>query len=51
MPFEEDPDESDIWFFDHVYHEQMFNMVRRINHNEVIIGWYSSGPKIKKNDI
>jgi len=51
VPFEEDPDESDIWFFDHVYHEQMFNMVRRINHNEVIIGWYSSGPKIKKNDI
>jgi 26S proteasome regulatory subunit N8 len=51
VPFEEDAQEPDIWFFDHIYHEQMFNMMRRINAKERIVGWYSSGPKIKRNDI
>ena len=51
VPFEEDKDEPSIWFFDHIYHEQMFNMMRRINGREKIIGWYSSGPKIRKPDI
>jgi len=48
LPFEED---KDIWFLDHVYHEDMFGMFRRINAKEKIVGWYSSGPTIKKNDI
>lgn len=51
VPFEEDGDESDIWFFDHIYHEQMFNMMRRINSKEKIMGWYSTGPDIRRNDI
>jgi 26S proteasome regulatory subunit N8 len=29
----------------------MFNMMRRINGREKIIGWYSTGPEIRKNDI
>jgi 26S proteasome regulatory subunit N8 len=29
----------------------MFNMMRKINSKEKIIGWYSSGPQIKKADI
>jgi 26S proteasome regulatory subunit N8 len=44
VPFEEDPHDSQIWFFDHVYHEQMFDMMRKINYTEVIVGWYSTGP-------
>jgi len=51
VPFEEDAEEPDIWFFDHIYHEQMFNMLRRINSKEMIMGWYSTGPEIRKNDI
>ncbi len=52
VPFEEDKDEPDsVWFFDHIYHENMFNMMRKINSKEKIIGWYSTGPDIKKNDI
>ena len=51
VPFEEDLDEPDVWFFDHIYHEEMFNMMRRINGREKIIGWYSTGPQSKKNDI
>jgi len=29
----------------------MFEMQNRINSREKIIGWYSTGPKIKQNDI
>lgn len=29
----------------------MFAMFRKVNASEKVIGWYSSGPKIKPNDI
>ena len=29
----------------------MYNMMRRINGREKIIGWYSTGPDIRKSDI
>jgi len=51
VPFDEDLNEPSVWFFDHVYHETMYNMMRKIHSKEKIIGWYSSGPKIKKADI
>lgn len=48
IPFEED---KDVWFLDHVYHEDMYGMYRKIQSKERIVGWYSSGPTISKNDI
>mgnify|MGYP003905828309 FL=1 len=51
VPFEEEKDDENIWFFDHIYHENMFNMMRKINSREKIIGWYSTGPDIKESDI
>jgi 26S proteasome regulatory subunit N8 len=51
VPFEEEKDDQSIWFFDHIYHERMFNMMRRINGREKIIGWYSTGPDIRQSDI
>lgn len=51
VPFEEDPQEPNVWFFDHIYHEQMYNMFRKIHFKEKIVGWYSTGPQIKKADI
>jgi proteasome lid subunit RPN8/RPN11 len=51
VPFDEDLQEPTVWFFDHIYHETMFGMMRKINSKEKIIGWYSSGPGIKKADI
>ena len=51
LPFEEDLRDLDVWFFDHLYMEEMFTMMRRINGKEKIVGWYSSGCDIKKNDI
>ena len=51
VPFDEDLQDPQVWFFDHVYHEDMFNMMRKINSRERIVGWYSSGPAIKKADV
>lgn len=48
IPFEDD---EDIWFVDHIYHEEMYMMFRKINSKEKIVGWYSSGPTIRKSDI
>lgn len=29
----------------------MYEMHQKINYKEVIVGWYSSGPKIRPHDI
>lgn len=51
VPFEEDPRDKKVWFVDHIYNETMFEMHQKINYKEVIVGWYSSGPKIRPHDI
>jgi len=51
VPFEEDPKDPQVWFLDHNYHEQMFAMVKKVNQKERIVGWYSTGPKIKPSDL
>lgn len=51
VPFEEDPRAPGIWFFDHNYHEEMYAMFKKVNAKEKVIGWYSTGPKIRPSDI
>ncbi|KAL6580949.1 26S proteasome non-ATPase regulatory subunit 7 A [Orobanche minor] len=51
VPFEEDDRDPSIWFVDHNYHESMFSMFRRINAKEHVVGWYSTGPKLRENDL
>jgi len=51
VPFEEDAKKPDIWFFDHHYLEDMFGMFKKVNAKEKIIGWYSTGPKLRPNDL
>jgi len=51
VPFEEDSKNPKIWFLDHNYHENMWAMFRKVNAAERVIGWYSSGPKIKPDDL
>ena len=51
IPFEEDPKDKKVWYVDHVYSEQMLEMFQKINSKEKIVGWYSSGPKIRPHDI
>jgi len=51
VPFEEDSKNPSIWYLDHNYHENMWAMFRKVNASEKVIGWYSSGPKIKPADL
>lgn len=51
VPFEEEDKDPSIWFLDHLYHESMFSMFKRINAKEHVVGWYSTGPKIRENDL
>eukprot|EP00245_Coleochaete_scutata_P002325 TRINITY_DN13033_c0_g1_i1.p1 TRINITY_DN13033_c0_g1~~TRINITY_DN13033_c0_g1_i1.p1 ORF type:complete len:307 (-),score=72.90 TRINITY_DN13033_c0_g1_i1:395-1315(-) len=52
VPFEEQDDKDPtIWFLDHNYHEQMLGMFRKINAKEHVVGWYSTGPKLRESDL
>jgi len=51
VPFEEDPRDPQVWFLDHNFHETMFTMFKKVNQKERVVGWYSSGPKIKPSDL
>jgi len=51
VPFEEDPRDPQVWFVDHNFHENMFAMFKKVNQKERVVGWYSTGPKIKPSDL
>ncbi|KAF8118750.1 hypothetical protein N665_0002s0063 [Sinapis alba] len=51
VPFEEDEKDPSIWSFDHNHHESMFLMFKGINAKEVVVGWYSTCPKLRENDL
>jgi len=38
IPFEEDPKDPNVWFLDHTYHETMFNMFKKVNAKEKMLG-------------
>jgi 26S proteasome regulatory subunit N8 len=51
VPFEEDPKEHRVWFLDHIYHENMYAMFKKISAKEKVVGWYITGTKFKPHDI
>eukprot|EP00897_Mesotaenium_endlicherianum_P009015 jgi/Mesen1/8141/ME000437S07235 len=51
VPFEEDDKDPTIWFLDHNYHENMYAMFKKINAKEHVVGWYSTGPKLRESDL
>jgi 26S proteasome regulatory subunit N8 len=51
VPFEENLDNPTVWFLDHNFLDTMYWMFKKVNTNEQIIGFYSSGPKLKENDL
>lgn len=51
VPFDEDASNSEVWFFDKTYAEEMYLMHRRVFPLTRIVGWYSSGPTIQPNDM
>lgn len=51
VPFEENKDDPKVWFLDHNFLETMFWMFKKVNTRQQILGFYSTGPKIKENDL
>ncbi|KAI0056429.1 Mov34-domain-containing protein [Artomyces pyxidatus] len=51
IPFEEDEKDSKTWFLDHNYIEGMFEMFKKVNARERMIGWYHTGPKLRASDL
>jgi len=51
VPFEEDERNPKIWFLDHNYHDTMHQMYKKVSAKELIVGWYSTGPKMRENDL
>ncbi|PPQ64788.1 hypothetical protein CVT26_002620 [Gymnopilus dilepis] len=50
IPFEEDEKDSKTWFLDHNYIEGMYEMFKKVNARERLIGWYHTGPKLRASD-
>ncbi|CAD7705460.1 unnamed protein product [Ostreobium quekettii] len=51
VPFEEDAKDPSIWFLDHSYLENIFRMFKKVNAREAVVGWYSTGPRIREADL
>lgn len=51
VPFEEDRKNPAVFYLDHNYLENMLGMFRKINAKERVVGFYSTGPQIRPNDL
>ena len=50
VPFEEDPKHPNVFFLDHNYVETMLGLLRKVNAKEVMVGWYTTGKKLRASD-
>jgi len=51
VPFDEDDRNPSIWYLDHDFLDSMYGMFRKVAAKEKIVGWYSTGPRIKPADL
>lgn len=51
VPFEEDSRNPAVFYLDHNYLENMLSMFRKVNAKERVVGFYSTGPQIRSNDL
>jgi 26S proteasome regulatory subunit N8 len=51
VPFEEDSKNPAVFYLDHDYLEAMLLMFRKVNMKERVVGFYSTGPQIRPNDL
>mmetsp|Transcript_25519 Transcript_25519/g.61365 ORF Transcript_25519/g.61365 Transcript_25519/m.61365 type:complete len:367 (-) Transcript_25519:268-1368(-) len=51
VPFEEDSKNSSVFYLDHNYLENMLAMTRKVHAKERVVGFYSTGPQIRPNDL
>lgn len=51
VPFEEDSKNNAVFYLDHNYLENMLQMFRKVSAKERVVGFYSTGPEIRPNDL
>jgi 26S proteasome regulatory subunit N8 len=51
VPFEEDGKDDAVWFVDHDFILNMNQMFTKVSVKERIVGFYSTGPKLRSNDL
>merc|ERR1711934_756043 len=51
VPFDEDDRNPGIWYLDHDFLDTMYTMLKKVSAKEKIVGWYSTGPRIKPADL
>lgn len=51
VPFEEDLKNPAVFYLDHNYLESMLGMFKKVTAKERVVGFYSTGPEIRPNDI
>jgi len=51
VPFEEDSKNASVFYLDHNYLENMLAMFRKVSAKERVVGFYSTGPQIRQNDL
>eukprot|EP00388_Colpodella_angusta_P002873 GDKJ01010144.1.p7 GENE.GDKJ01010144.1~~GDKJ01010144.1.p7 ORF type:complete len:324 (+),score=77.80 GDKJ01010144.1:33-974(+) len=51
VPFDEDVKDPTVSFIDHNYLEHMLRMFKKVSPKERVVGWYSTGPKIRPADL
>jgi len=51
VPFDEDDRNPSIWYLDHDFLDTMYSMFKKVAAKEKIVGWYSTGPRIKPADL
>lgn len=51
VPFEEDRKNPAVFYLDHNFLENMLSMFRKISIKERVVGFYSTGPQIRPNDL
>lgn len=51
VPFEEDSKNPAVFYLDHNYLESMLAMFKKVAAKERVVGFYSTGPQIRPNDL
>jgi 26S proteasome regulatory subunit N8 len=51
VPFEEDSKNPAVFYLDHNFLENMLAMFRKVSAKERVVGFYSTGPEIRPNDL
>lgn len=51
IPFEEDPNDPQVWFADTNFIDDMYALHQKVTLKESIVGWYSSKTTVCQNDL